>query len=173
MQQNGQLRPTNLRVITDSPAFRDKLAAMLGPQGADSFISQVRQEVNLARSGGRMLSRTNSSTGDILNAANDQDELFNNLETGMNVAHGIGHALSLNVPGMLRSGMNVARSLGVGSASMPENVRNIAGHLLLMPPADAARYLQNVVPINAARGSVGASRLPMLLGPYLAASQGQ
>jgi hypothetical protein len=139
--QAGRLGTRQLGQI-NLPVTREKLALLLGPDGADSFMQRVQAEADLARSGGRMAPGTNSITGEVAEAVREQDrgvgllnDLARNIEQTRSVVGGTlatgAQALTAPIAGFVR---------GVQSpAAQP--VRDEIARLLLMPPDDLAALL--------------------------------
>lgn len=70
--QSGAMSLNRMQQLT-VPVTREKLAALLGPQRADDFISRVTARIELARSGARMAPGSNSTTAEALAAMAEQE----------------------------------------------------------------------------------------------------
>lgn len=155
--QNSQLKP----IMFDRPILRQKMAAVLGPDNATTFLQNMKTEAAMAKSGTRMAPGTNSVTSDVLNATNEQDTdklgaMMNGLYAGVHAAHG-------NGLGMAAHAMAGLRKLGAfgQTATMPVEVRDEAGRLLMMKPDELADYLGS---LSASPGNASADRISRVLG---------
>ena len=140
--QAGRLGTRQLNQIT-IPLIRGKLASLIGPDGADSFLQRVQAEIDLARSGSRMAPGTNSVSAEALEAMREQDQgvgfaadLARNIEQsrGDVISASLltaGKALAAPVAGFVRG----------ATAPAPQPVRDEIARLLLMPPGELAALL--------------------------------
>lgn len=136
LAQNSQLKPA----MFNRPMLREKIGAVLGNGGSD-FLDRMKVESMLARTGARMAPGTNSVTSDVLNATTEQDQnylgaLIHGLYAGARLAHGDGLWGGAHV-------LSALRNLGVvgRATTMPVEVRDEAGRLLMMKPEELADYL--------------------------------
>ena len=130
--RNGRLRPNQLTV----PAFEGKLAQVLGPERARSFIARLQAEVGMARTGGRMAPGTNSTTGEVIDAMREQDR---GVGFGADLARNIEQNNVLG--GLTRTGADMFAAPISGfvrgaQAPAPQGVRDEIGRLLLLPPEE-------------------------------------
>lgn len=73
--QSGRLRLKDMQ----SPVFQKKLTKMLGPERTQEFLSQIENEVALARTGGRMTPGTGSPTMELQAADREREEAVGGL----------------------------------------------------------------------------------------------
>lgn len=141
--QNNQLTTRAL----STPAVQAKLSVVLGPDNAKKFLTGVQQEIDLAKSGSRMMPGAGSITSDVLLNSADQD-MGHGITAGLHAAKAIGNAATLNVPGAIGSGISAARyffpdMLKAGGTMTPE-ARNMVGQTLALPPEEMAARLSNL-----------------------------
>lgn len=143
--QAGRLSTRQLNQL-NVPVTREKLASLIGADGADSFMQRVGAEIELARSGGRMAPGTNSVTAEALAAMAEQDgstgftaDLARNIAQGRGdivgaLALTLGKAAVAPVTGFAR-GMTVSK---------PQAVRDEIARLLLLTPDELQAELTAV-----------------------------
>lgn len=143
--QNMRLAPK----LLNTPAVQEKLSAAIGPDKAETFITGIKQEIDLAKSGARMMPNTNSPTFDLLNAAGDQDAAAN-VNAGIHGLRAAGHALSGNPLSAIGSGLTALKHFApdlLKTGGMSPEARNAAGKLLMLPPGDLAAHLRSLPPV--------------------------
>jgi hypothetical protein len=140
LAQNGQLTPK----VFNRPIVRLKLEAALGPEAAQTFLENVHQEA-MAKAANRMVPGAGSPTQELRSAMDEQDNA-GLIQGGISAAKSAGHAMTGNVGGAIRHGINAAshflpdlRRVG----GMSQSVRNEAGRMLIMPPGDLAALFQD------------------------------
>lgn len=152
----------------DKPIMRQKLATIIGdPDKADAFLAKMKAESDMAKSGARMAPGVNSTTFESGEAAADQDRTG----AAMDALHAVKH---LATGRWLRAGQSAAASAQKMGAfrqapGMPVPVRDEAGRLWQMPPADLAAHLRNMPPAPPPpppRGLVPQGARTGLLGAY-------
>lgn len=155
---NQRLNPR----LLNTPAVREKLSAVLGPDKAEAFMMKLQQEMDLAASGNRMMPGTGSITSDVLNATKEQD-LADTVRGASHFARAAGDIASNRygsaIANVLRGGYHFAPDM-FRTGGMSEEARNAAGKLLMLPPEDFAQQLQA---LPAPRPSMGAAAI----APYL------
>lgn len=138
--QNGQLHPS----VFKRPILQDKLATVLGPDKAQPFLQGMQTEASMAKSGARMAPGTNSVTGEVANATNEQDQnTMNGVLSSLKAAQHMGHGNVLGTAAHLKTAL---QDFGVIAKNpmMPVPVRDEAGKLLLMKPDDLVSHLQTL-----------------------------
>lgn len=152
--QNARLAPR----ILNTPAVQDKLSIALGSDKAKTFLTGVQQEIDLAKSGGRMMPGTGSITSDVLMNAGDQD-MGANVIAGAHAARALGHGLSGNIVGAVPSTVAALRHFApdlLKTGGMNTEVRNALGKALMLPPQDlAARLKQLPQPVPQSASMLG------------------
>ena len=140
--QAGRLTTRQLNQV-NVPVTREKLATLIGADGADSFMQRITAEIDLARTGGRMAPGTNSITAEALEAMRDQDQgvgLGADFARALATSRGdvvsatlstAGKALAAPIAGFVRG----------ATAPAAQPVRDEIARLLLMPPDDLASLL--------------------------------
>ncbi len=153
--QSGRLSTRQLNQL-NVPVTREKLASLIGHEGADSFMQRIAAEIELARSGGRMAPGTNSVTAEALEAMAEQDgstgftaDLARNMAQGRGDIMGalaltVGKAAVAPATGFVR-GMTVAK---------PQAVRDEIARLLLLSPEELQAQITAVA--GSARPAPGA-----------------
>lgn len=136
--QSGQLFPS----IFKRPILSDKLSTVLGPDNAQTFLKNMETEANMSKAGARMMPGTNSTTGEVVNEAAEQDKVG----AVMDALHATKHAATGNALGFGLKMKDLAQKLGAFAKTpgMPIPVRDEAGKLLLMKPGDLATHLQKL-----------------------------
>lgn len=166
MAQTGKLSPA----MFDRPILRQKLTAILGENDAATFLKNMKIEAQMKQTGGRMMPGTGSITSEVLNSTAEQnvaaDAIMDAVHAGAYLAHG-------NAMGFGTRMLSAMRRLNPRGAMMPEAVRNEAGRLLMMSPAELADHLEAMQPmppsVNRVANVIGAGRVPARLGaPALA-----
>lgn len=162
--QNAQLHPTAFK----RPILQDKLNAVLGPDKAQPFLQGMQVEANMARAGARMAPGTNSITGEVMNATNEQDKnwlssMFSAMKAAQHGAHG-------NLPSAAAHGLSALQDLGIftKASTMPVPVRDEAGRLLLMKPSDLVSHLKG---LYGKGDSAGVQRVTKFLAALKAPAQ--
>lgn len=127
----------------NTPANREKLASLIGPEQADAFMQRLTARVDLARTGGRMAPGTNSTTGEVTEAMRDQDQ---GVGLGADFARALATSRGDVVSATLSTaGKAIAAPIAgfVRGATAPaaQPVRDEIARLLLMPPDDLAAIL--------------------------------
>jgi hypothetical protein len=138
--QAGRLSTRQLNQL-NVPVTREKLATLLGRDGADSFMQRVTDEVELARTGGRMAPGTNSVTAEAVAAMAEQDQgvgilsdLARNVERSGPVSGGlqtVAQAAYAPIGGFIRG----------AQAPAPQAVRDEIARLLLLSPEELQAIL--------------------------------
>lgn len=140
--QNARLAPR----LLNTPAVQNKLSAALGQENAQRFMTGLGHEMDLARTGGRMMPGTNSITSDVLLQAGEQDHAAN-LGAALQGARAVGSAARGDVIGAAHQGINAIRHFApdlLRSGGMSVEVRNNLGRLLSLPPEDLAATLRRL-----------------------------
>lgn len=156
--QAGRLSTRQLNQL-NVPVTREKLASLLGRDGADSFMQRVTDEVELARTGGRMAPGTNSVTAEALAAMAEQDQgvgilsdLARNVERSGPVTGGVqtvAQAAYAPIGGFIRG----------AQAPAPQAVRDEIARLLLMSPEELQAILASARSGSATQESGALSRV--------------
>lgn len=139
--QAGRLNTRQLNQL-NVPVTREKLASLIGAEGAESFMQRIAAEIELARSGGRMAPGTNSVTAEALAAMAEQDgstgftaDLARNMAAGRGaLTLTLGKAAVAPMTGFVR-GATVAK---------PQAVRDEIARLLLLSPEELQAELTAV-----------------------------
>lgn len=162
--QTGQLHPS----IFKRPILQEKLNTVLGPDKAQPFLQGMQVEANMARAGARMAPGTNSITGEVMNATNEQDKnwlssMFSAMKAAQHGAHG-------NLPSAAAHGLSALQDLGIftKASTMPIPVRDEAGRLLLMKPQDLVSHLKT---LYGKGDSAGVQRVTKFLAALKAPAQ--
>jgi hypothetical protein len=156
--QAGRLSTRQLNQL-NVPVTREKLATLLGREGAESFMQRVADEVELARSGGRMAPGTNSVTAEALAAMAEQDQgvgilsdLARNVERSGPLSGGlqtVAQAAYAPIGGFIRG----------AQAPAPQAVRDEIARLLLLSPEELQAILASARSGSATQGSGALSRV--------------
>lgn len=138
--QNAQLHPS----VFSRPILRQKLQAVLGSDASDTFLNNMQAESDMARSGARMAPGTNSITSEVMNAGDEQNQ--NGMFAVFDALRGASHAVSGNHLSAAASIASALKRIGVigKTTGMPVPVRDEAGRMLLMRPADLVSHLQGL-----------------------------
>lgn len=155
----------NIRQLR-TPAVREKLSLLMGPEKTDDFLTRLGAEADMARSGARMAPGTNSVTAEALEAMREMDQgvswasrFSDKVDDGQGLLRAAvetgADALMSPVAGFIR---------GVQSpANQP--VRDEIARLLLMNPDDLAKLLAQrptrVRPSNPAAATGGLLSAPI------------
>lgn len=155
----------NIRQLR-TPAVREKLSLLMGPEKTDDFLTRLGAEADMARSGARMAPGTNSVTAEALEAMREMDQgvswasrFSDKVDDGQGLLRAAvetgADALMSPVAGFIR---------GVQSpANQP--VRDEIARLLLMNPDDLAKLLAQrptrVRPSNPAAATGGLLSAPV------------
>lgn len=129
----GRLGTRQLTQI-DLPLTQQKLADLIGPDEADEFLSRVRLETDMARSGARMAPGTNSVTAEAMEAMRDQDRgvgILNDLARNVETSGVIGGATRTAADAVAAPVAGFIRGFQA-PASQP--VRDEIGRLLALDP---------------------------------------
>jgi len=153
--QAGRLSTRQLNQL-NVPVTREKLASLIGPEGADSFMQRVTSEVELARSGGRMAPGTNSVTAEALAAMAEQD---GSTGIGADFARALGQSPGNPIGAALTTAGKAAIAPVAGfvrgaTVAKPQAVRDEIARLLLLPPEELQAELTAVA--GSARPDAGA-----------------
>jgi hypothetical protein len=137
--QSGRLRLRDLQSLN----FQRKLTSMLGDARARAMVDKIAQEVDLARTGGRMMPGVNSPTFEYLAADKEREEAIGSLV-------GAGRSLARGKP--LEAAAQVITAPVIGAyrgARVPLDraTRDEVGRLLQLSPSE----LNNVLAEYAAR----------------------
>jgi hypothetical protein len=140
--QAGRLNTRRMNEI-DTPLTRNKLANLMGPEQADDFISRIRQEVGMARSGGRMAPGTNSITSEVSEAVAEQDGggggMAGNLARAIQQSGLIGGTMRAAAEGLYAPLAGFVRGT---QSPLNQAARDELGRILLMRPEEAAAALR-------------------------------
>lgn len=144
LAQTGRL---NLKVFL-TPDAQAKLDAVLGRDQARYFVQQIGREIDLAKSGGRMMPNTNSTTGEMQEAVRAQDGAPGQIgEDAINFATHVAKGGSAT-GGLLNYGVgkaaNYAQALLAGQRGMDIPTRDLAGKALMLDPRKLGDYLQEL-----------------------------
>jgi hypothetical protein len=132
--------------IAPIPAVSQKLSAALGPQNAQTFMTNLQREGEMAAASSRMRPNINSPTSNINEAIRQQDVGYGLPDEIGNIAGDV-----LKGRGIVGTAVGSAGRLSSGAIAnwktrgMPVTVRNEAGRLLMMHPSDLATYLNSAV----------------------------
>lgn len=131
----------NIRQLR-TPAVREKMALLMGPEKADGFLTRLAAEADMARSGARMAPGTNSTTAEALEAMREQDRgvgWISDFADKMDNGKGpIGAAIETGTEALLSPVAGFVRGFQA-PASQP--VRDEIARLLLMDPNNLAGLL--------------------------------
>lgn len=145
--RNGRMKLKEM----STPAFRTKLEQLVGPEQATRFLDNVRIEADMAKAGGRMAPGTNSPTGEILFAAQGQDEA---MRGAGNLAMG---AMRGNASQFLAGAGRLMTAPFRGAATpIDEMTRDEVGRILI-DPEEVMRILQQQGPAAPGR---------LMISPY-------
>lgn len=139
--QNARLAPSFIK----SPAVQEKLTTVLGPDKARQFIDNITTESQLAKTGNFMMPQTGSKTSEILQATEEQHHnpaVKNMVDIGQATAYGVGgyhYGVIRSLARIVARNPSVVNSLG-----MSQEVRDAAGKLLMMPPDQVAKVLEDM-----------------------------
>lgn len=157
--QNGRMAPR----LFKAPAIQQKLNTVLGPKNAQTFLGNMQQEADMAKSGARMMPAVNSPTFELGEAAKDQDgSAIQHAITGLFAAK---HAAAGNYLGAAAHASRLWHTLKNTGMSIP--VRDEAGRLLMMKPEDLADELDNIAGMKSqgkARAALQKFTLPAEIG---------
>jgi hypothetical protein len=137
--QSGKLGPQ----IFKAPIVQQKLAAVMGPEQADAFLANIQKEAQMAGASRFMKPGNGSPTATFNAAMNEQDGATGvgdlALNTVQNVANNGVKGGLVKTAGqyLVQKPLDYLRTRGM---SIP--VRDEAGRLLTMSPADLATYMQ-------------------------------
>lgn len=134
--QAGRLRLKDMQ----SPLFREKITRMLGEENASAFLTQVANEAQLARTGGRMMPGTNSPTFEYAAANQEQEEALGSL---------IGAGRSLIQGRPVQAALQVVTAPVIGAyrgARVPLDraTRDEVGRLLQLSPSELDQILSEI-----------------------------
>lgn len=139
--QAGRLTTRRMNEI-DTPLTRTKLANLMGPEQADDFIGRIRQEVGMARAGGRMAPGTNSITSEVAQAVTEQDAgggVAGNLARAIQQSGLIGGTMRATAEGLYAPIAGFVRGT---QSPLNQAARDELGRILLMRPEEAAAALR-------------------------------
>lgn len=131
--QAGRLGTRQLGQI-DLPVTREKLSDLMGAEKADDFLSRVRSEIGLSRTGARMAPGTNSITAEALEAMREQDQgvgILNDLARNVQSSGVIGGAVRTGADAIAAPVAGFIRGF---QAPAPQPVRDEIARLLLTDP---------------------------------------
>ena len=138
--QNARLAPR----LLNTPAVQEKLVTALGRDKAQTFIRGVQQEIELAKSGNRMMPGTGSITSDVLLNAGETDNLAR-LQGIQEGSKALGHLMHGEPVKAAIAGIGAAGRFGYDVAKtggMNADTRNELGRMLLLPPDQLAMQLK-------------------------------
>jgi len=140
--QSGRLSTRQLNQL-NVPVTREKLASLIGPEGADSFMQRIGAEIELARSGGRMAPGTNSVTAEALAAMAEQDGSTGfTADLARNMAQSPGNLLGALTLTAGKAAVAPLAGFARGmSVAKPQAVRDEIARLLLLSPEDLQAQL--------------------------------
>jgi hypothetical protein len=143
--QAGRLSTRQLNQL-NVPVTREKLASLIGAEGADSFMQRVGAEIELARSGGRMAPGTNSVTPEALAAMAEQDGSTGfTADLARNMAQGRGDIMGALALTLGKAAVAPATGFVRGmTVSKPQAVRDEIARLLLLSPEELQAQLTAV-----------------------------
>jgi len=143
--QAGRLSTRQLNQL-NVPVTREKLASLIGAEGADSFMQRVGAEIELARSGGRMAPGTNSVTAEALAAMAEQDGSTGfTADLARNMAQGRGDIMGALALTLGKAAVAPATGFVRGmTVSKPQAVRDEIARLLLLSPEELQAQLTAV-----------------------------
>ena len=143
--QAGRLSTRQLNQL-NVPVTREKLASLIGAEGADSFMQRIGAEVELARSGGRMAPGTNSVTAEALAAMAEQDGSTGfTADLARNMAQGRGDIMGALALTLGKAAVAPATGFVRGmTVSKPQAVRDEIARLLLLSPEELQAQLTAV-----------------------------
>lgn len=143
--QAGRLSTRQLNQL-NVPVTREKLASLIGAEGADSFMQRIGAEVELARSGGRMAPGTNSVTAEALAAMAEQDGSTGfTADLARNMAQGRGDIVGALALTLGKAAVAPATGFVRGmTVSKPQAVRDEIARLLLLSPEELQAQLTAV-----------------------------
>lgn len=144
MAQNGRLNAN----VFKAPRVQQKIATVLGPDNANSFLQNVQLEGHMAQAGSRMMPGNGSPTMELTNAAAEQ-------EGGPNVLS-ILHAAH-NPLGAIGSLIDAGKAVGTSP-----QVRGEIGRILMQPPSASVSEL-GALPMPETPPLLGASAYPALI----------
>jgi len=138
LQQAGKLKAA----VFKAPMVEAKLSALMGPQKARAFIDNMQTEQRMAEFARTRSPGAGSPTAEYNAAMKDQDGVsalaLDGLQVGKDLATGgINKAIGNYV---LNKGQNMAASYLTRGMAIP--VRDAAGEMLMLPPAELAKRLQ-------------------------------
>lgn len=140
LQQAGKLKASVFR----APIVQSKLATLMGPDKARAFIQNMVTEQKMAEFSRLRAPGAGSPTAEYNAAMKDQDGASSLAMDGIQVAgdaarHGL-------IPAIGNLAINKGKDLAAGylTRGMAIPVRNEAGRLLMLPPADLATYLDGI-----------------------------
>lgn len=140
--QSGRLSTRQLNQL-NVPVTREKLASLIGAEGADSFMQRIGAEIELARSGGRMAPGTNSVTAEALAAMAEQD---GSTGLGADFARALGQSPGNPIGAALTTAGKAAVAPVAGffrgaTVAKPQAVRDEIARLLLLSPEELQAQL--------------------------------
>jgi hypothetical protein len=143
--QAGRLSTRQLNQL-NVPVTREKLASLIGAEGADSFMQRIGAEIELARSGGRMAPGTNSVTAEALAAMAEQDGNTGfTADLARNIAQGRGDVVGALALTLGKAAVAPATGFARGmTVSKPQAVRDEIARLLLLTPDELQAELTAV-----------------------------
>lgn len=148
---NGKINP----VIFSSPAVQQKLAVVLGPQKAATFLGNMVQEGKMAAFAAKRAPGAGSHTAEYTAAMADQDGQAGPALDVLNFAHSA--ATRGPVAAALSTGLGKIKDAGAAylTRGMSQPVRDAAGNYLSLSPNDLASVFDSVGP----SGLVGGGQL--------------
>lgn len=140
LQQAGKLKAA----VFKAPMVESKLATLMGPDKARAFIQNMETEQKMANFTRLRVPGAGSPTAEYNAAMKDQDGASALAMDGMQIAkdtarHGLRPAIGNLI---MDKGQNLAASYITRGMAVP--VRDEAGRLLMLPPADLAKLLQSL-----------------------------
>jgi hypothetical protein len=140
--QAGRLSTRQLNQL-NVPVTREKLASLIGAEGAESFMQRVGAEIELARSGGRMAPGTNSVTAEALAAMAEQDGSTGfGADLSRQIAQSPGNLLgALTMTAGKAAVAPISGFVRGMSVAQPQAVRDEMARLLLLSPGQLREAL--------------------------------
>ncbi len=126
--RNGKLRLKDVQI----PAYQAKVRAVLGPEAGEAFLTDIGQELQLAKTGARMNPGANSTTMEFMAANAEQEALADGLK---GAARTLAQGRPLSAAAQAISSPVVGAWRGM-QAPIDQATRDEVGRLLLMAPSD-------------------------------------
>jgi hypothetical protein len=159
-------------VLATSGPLQAKIIAALGPVKGSVLIDTAKAELAAMRTGNRMVPRNQAATAGIGQNILDQDQI-DRAHNVVDAAHAIGHVVLGGPAGIITAAgpaLRMAQRMSK-AGRMPEDARNAAGHLMLLPPSNTAAHLQRVRPVSGMPPPMSQQTLRALLAAYVSSKQ--